>query len=520
MPPDELSYPNALALSPGASPSFLYVANTNFDLRYNAASVHSYNLASIDRELAARRCRVVTNWPASDGGTRQVVDNTRIVRALDAGSPLDAGQDAGASPADAGVPVDAAIVADADAGTSLDAGSGLIDLPNDFETAELGNAQATVCSGVNDPAAGDCCFDTADERNLIREDSLSIDSYAVGLGTSPDGKRLYVPVSSRNQLTYLDVDNGKLSCAGARGSCRRGPRLHGSDEVPDDSFPGTLSSIAVGKLTDLTSDGGTPPAEGSFPAYIVATHELGGYSLFVDRTGTTDPVLESVGHNLPERPRSVIADPKQHLLYVASADTNSAAVTALARLGVRVDPDADVRSGTVREPGPRELLYRTTSVVVSGVSQPSDTRDLAIDARDPNRLYALVRGAQESVAFLQLDPTVLGTGARLLDAVRVGGGPSKIKFIQIGNRPFLLVSCYDAKAIYIVDPDTRALVSVVRSLSGPFEMLFDESRKLLHVTDFRASVLRIVDLEGLVDRTKPPPRVVATIGRPRFKGVK
>jgi hypothetical protein len=418
------------------------------------------------------------------------------------------------------VPVDAAIVVDGDAGTSLDAGPALIELPNDFGTAELGNPQATVCSGVNDPAAGDCCFDTAEERDLIREDSLPIDSDAVGLGSSPDGKRLYVPVSSKNQLVYLDVDNGKLSCGGERGQCRRGPRLHGFDEVPDDSFPGTFSTISVGKLTDIVADLTTPPAQADTATYIVATHELGGYSLIVDRDGTTDPVLESVGHNLPERPRSVIADPKQHLLYVASADTNSAAVTAIARLGVRVDPDADVRNGEVREPGPRELLYQTTAVVVSGVSQPSDTRDLAIDARDPNRIYALVRGAQESIAFLLLDPTAHGTGARLLDAVRVGGGPSKIKFIQIGDRPFLLVSCYDAKAIYIVDPDTRALVSVVRSLSGPFEMMFDESRKLLHVTDFRASVLRIVDLEGLVDRTKPPPRVVATIGRPRFKGVK
>ena len=55
---------------------------------------------------------------------------------------------------------------------------------------------------------------------------------------------------------------------------------------------------------------------------------------------------------------------------------------------------------------------------------------------------------------------------------------------------------------------------------GPFEMAFDAHRNLLHVTDFRASVLRIVDLAGLVDATKPPPRVVMTIGLPHFKGVK
>jgi DNA-binding beta-propeller fold protein YncE len=523
LPPDELTYPNALALSPGVAPGFLFVANTNFDLRYNAASVHSYNLASIDRELAARRCRIAAGWPVSDGGTRQVVDNTRYTSALDASIALDAGPDLSesGSPVDAGAPAEAGSADDFDAGTtpSTDAGSGLIDLPDDFATSELGNPQGTVCDNVDDPAAGDCCFDTPAERDLIREDSVPIDSYAVGLGISPDGKRVYVPISSKNQLTYLDVDNGKLGCAGATGLCRRGPHLHGVDDVPDDTFPGTLSTISVGKLTDIIADGMTPPIDASTATFIVATHELGGYSLFIDRTGTSDPVLESVGHNLPERPRAIVPDPQRRLLYVASADA-TAPVNAIARLGVRIDPDDDVRGTDVREPGPRELLYQTTAIVVSGVSQPTDVRDLALDPRYPNRLYALVRGAQESIVFLELDPTVQGTGARLIDAVRVGAGPSKVEFIQIDDRPFLMVSCYDAKAIYIIDPDSRTLVSVVRSLSGPFEMAFDASRKLLHVTDFRASVLRIIDLEGLVDRTKPPPRIVATIGKPRFKGVK
>jgi len=512
LPPDELTHPNALALAPGVAPGFLYVANTNFDLGYNSASVHSYNLASIDRELERRRCKSVPNWPVSDGGTQLVPDNTRPASALDGGT-LDAGEVAEAGAAD-----DAG--ASADAG-SLDAGTAagdadLIELPADFDTGELSTPQATICDSVNDPEHGDCCFDTTEERNLIREDSFPIDSYGVGIGVSPDGRRIYVPVSSRNQLTYLDVENGKLSCAGQTGLCRRGPRLDGFDEVPDDKFPGTLTAMAVGRLEDIVVDGTTPPSDASTATYIATSHEFGGFALFIDRNGSVDPVLESVTHKLPDRPRSVVPDPRKHLLYVASAQ-----VTAVARLGVRMDPDADVSaSGAVREPGPRELLYQSTPLLVSGVSQPSDSRDLTLDPRDPNKFYAMIRGTQESIGFFQIDPTAQGTGMRLFDTVRVGAGPSKIKFISIGARAFLLVSCYDSKTVYIVDPDTRKLVSVVRSLSGPYEMTFDESRMLLHIADFRASVLRVVDLSGLVDVSKPPPRVIATIGKPRFKGVK
>ena len=532
LPPDELTYPNALALSPALAPDagheFLYVANTNFDLRYNSASVHSYNLASLDRELDQRHCLSVSYWPTSDGGTRYVVDNTHPAAGPLDGGLLDASADSGPSVADAGAPLD---------GGTPAADAGLIGLADDFETAELSNPQATVCGSVNEPDAGDCCFDTPEERNAIRQDEHPIDSYGVGIGVSPDGKRVYVPVSSRNQLTYLDVADGKLSCGTEQGMCRRGPRIDGIDEVPDDEFPGTLTAMAVGRLEDIIaqdvappsdagvappSDAGTePPSDASTATYIATTHEFGGFSLFVDRNGSVDPVLESVGHNLPQRPRAVVADASKHLLYVASA--NSAAIS---RLSVRVDPDDDLDSkGGTREPGPRELFYQSTQLVVSGVSQPLDTRDLTVDTRDSSRLYGMVRASQESVAFFKLDPNFRERGMRLIDAVRVGAGPSKIKFITIGAgtidaRSFLLVSCYDSKTIYIIDPDTRRLVSVVRSLAGPFEMAFDEHRKLLHVADFRASVLRVVDLAGLVDATKPPPRIVATIGLPHFKGVK
>jgi DNA-binding beta-propeller fold protein YncE len=53
-PTDELYFPVALALSPaetGEAPAFLYVANANFDLRYNAGTVQAFDLEKITEEI-------------------------------------------------------------------------------------------------------------------------------------------------------------------------------------------------------------------------------------------------------------------------------------------------------------------------------------------------------------------------------------------------------------------------------------------------------------------------------------
>ena len=203
----------------------------------------------------------------------------------------------------------------------------------------------------------------------------------------------------------------------------------------------------------------------------------------------------------------VAPSPLEHLLYVTIAGQS-----VISRFGV------NVASGSVeKEPGPRELLYPTSFLNVSGLADPRDLRDIVLDPVDPMRLFALVRGFQQSVAFLQRDPSVPGN-AYLVDAVRVGAGPSKLSYLTLGGRGYLLVGCYDARAIFIIDTAERALVAMVRNLSGPYEMVFDGARNLLHVADFRTSVLRVVDLSWLADKRMPPPRIIATLGTPRFEG--
>jgi hypothetical protein len=163
-------------------------------------------------------------------------------------------------------------------------------------------------------------------------------------------------------------------------------------------------------------------------------------------------------------------------------------------------------------------LVPSTSIRLSttSLSSPIDLRDVQFDPMDSTRMFVLVRGVQQTVEFLRLDPGSLFEARAEPPAVRVGAGPSKLRTATLDEQLFLFVSAYNAGTIEIIDAQSQQMISLVRGLSGPFDMVVDETRKLLYVADFRASVLRVIDLSGLTDRSLPPPRVVATVGTPRF----
>ncbi|MET0342560.1 MAG: hypothetical protein ABW252_16260 [Polyangiales bacterium] len=497
-PEGTISYPVAVALSREERPRHLYVANSNFDLAFSAGSVQSYDLDRLVQAIDQQGCRALERGTVMlDGGVLVVPDQTG----------------AGPVTSDAGV--------GDDAGTVDAVPPGSIALPPDYTaTSGYKNARGVLCDG-RDPAAWQfdpsevarrgalpprvrCCFE---ERNLIddlRRSEQPIDSFATGLAVSPTNDRVYVPVSSRARLLYLDANaDGTLGCGGETGRCRRGPAPGDADDDPNEKFPGQPASLLVGTLGQLGATTGAGAPDGT--TFIATAHELGGFALFVDR-GT--PVLESAVTGLPLRPTGLTLNPTERLLYLATAGD----INYLSRLGVRFTP-----TGTEGEAAPRELLFRTSQVTVTGFAQSRDIRDVAFDPRHPERLYALVRGLQESLAFLEHDPSV-SSNARLVDAVRLGAGPSKVEYVDIDGRGFLLVSCYDARSVFVIDADRRAVVGVVRNLAGPFEMTYDAARKLLFVADFRASVVRVVDLAGVTDKREPPPRIIATLGLPRFSG--
>jgi hypothetical protein len=482
---------------------------------------------------------------------------------IEGGAP-DAGD--GAVSADGGV-ADAAV---ADAGMDLDAstldggadtdGSVAERGPIVFPTQQVyGSQRGILCDGRDgfyQPPDGAmeisleqrCCYTREDVlkvpeqlgRDLLTSE-LRIDSYATGLSISP-GNRLYIPIRSKNRLVYIDAVNGQLDCGGqwayeSENNCIRGVSERTAGALPDIRFPSTPNSLTSGKLSDLglTEEqlGLLEPKLTPEATFITTVHEEGEASLFVD--DGSGPVLYDVltgGVRLQNsitsaRARNLTSDdPASQLLYVTSSSTMA---PGIARLGVRVRDYVD----TDEQRMPSLQFYNSSPIVLNGISSPLDQRGVQVDPDDPKRLSVLIRGNQQhSVAFIRLDSTATsGTvhlESRTGDLIVVGQGPSKLISATLRppgqpeseGRKFVFASCYNEGSIYIFDLENEAQVvqlsAEVLGLNGPYAMTVDETRARMYVADNASSVVRVVDLRGLVESDQPPPRIVATLGGLRF----
>jgi DNA-binding beta-propeller fold protein YncE len=500
LPKGELAYPIALGTSSDVNaegaPKYLYVANANFDLRFNAGSLQSYDLDVLAAKLAAQRCRCEAEDDTCRSRGVSVISRTPA-RTLDAGTVLvaQAEQDAGESDAGESDAGESDAAGESDVGES-DAGADVITLPEGYDApSQFGEPRGILCDGRDAAEDAVCCFDSRTRLDPLRKSELVIDSYANGLALSPSGSRIYVPLRSRNRLLYVDVADGTFSCGStpADARCERGPDM--GDSSASGAAPAAQAAAVVsGELAQL-GVGGTRAD------FIATSHEYGQLSLYTD--DGRGPKLQDVITSAVQRSLSLSLDDTRHLLMV-----NSVASSAVDQVGV------EWRDGVLR-------LARTGAVAISDVTPATDVRQLIVDPDNAQRFIALIRGPsnsnEQAVAFYERDPREQ-SGARLLDAVRIGAGPAKMVLSTVDGQRLLFAACNDGKGIYVVDADRHELVSVIRELSGPFEMQVDAVRGLLYVADFRASVVRVVDIRGIVDRTRPPPRIVATLGKPYFGG--
>jgi DNA-binding beta-propeller fold protein YncE len=404
--PGAINFPTSIVMAPagtsGAAPGFVYVVNSNFDLRYNGGTVMSLDLARIATAIAA-----CTETPC------------------------------------------------------------VLRKPSDF---------------------------------LAAGHEVTTGSYAGGAAISSDGTRFYAPFRSDGSLTFIDVDptTGELTCqsSGATGgrcddSHRRGDDP--SSSIRHESMPGDPSRVLLQPRPN--------PADGDF---LVVLDRSGKASLFFDRTtGTRSPAptLIDVVDGLPPSAVGLAYDAAAGISYVSSSNTSPTA--RLARVGVAIDE----ASG-----GERSYLFRAGEPRLSGLDDGLDVRDLAFDG---DRLYLLSRRPQ-AVVFIDLTRAGFSGGELPIERViSVDYGASRLALATIGGRRLLFVTCYDGRSMFVIDAQTGAVEDVVRGFSGPYEVAVDEVRALAFVSDFRSSVVRVVDLGPLADGTSEPLQIVATIGVPR-----
>jgi len=590
-PKGQIAYPWSVGLVKNelGEATHLVVVNSNFDLRYNAGSVQTYNLevlmSLIRGEIGVEEPRPAvvdcfklstrTAGEAFDGGSfpdntmypdaaaepdmdagadaGDAGDNAGDAAAADAGdaAALDAGdadggaedagsQDAGAG--DAGAEFDAGVDGGLEDGGAMDPSASIV-LPS---SPEYGSQRGILCDGRDNnyvrsnppvPAsqvAQRCCYPlkkinettSADGTRPLRSSELRIDSYATGLAITPKN-RLYIPIRSKNRLIYIDVNaNGELDCGGqgtdgSDRNCVRGISERSKGVLPDMEYPPTPNALVTGTLSELglSVEELEQVSLSQGTTFVATAHEGGQLALFVD--DGNGPELYDVltgGSRLQNFVTKAGArfmpsdDPAQQLLYVTSSSSSSPGID---RVGARVR-DFVIDSKTQR---PAIQLYKSTPITLTGISSTADLRSVQVDPYDPAHLSILIRGNQQSVAFLELDDMVV-TESRTRNLSVVGTGPSKLTSATLDGHPFVFASTYNDGSIYIFDLKREAqlaqLDSEVLGLSGPFEMVVDEGHKIMFVADYAASVIRVVDLSGLVDSSEPPPRIVATLGALRF----
>lgn len=433
-PVGKLYFPNALVLSnePATTPRFLFVASTNFDLRYTSGVLHAFSLDALDAKIAE-------------------------------------------------------------------------------------------CDAEGVLGAESC---VAEVRDMLA-DEVFIPTYPTAIALDPDGERIVVASRTEDTLTVVDVDLGAddealrtrnvgdriasslLGCDQPNGRDCGTVTKAGSDFVTTEGLeqPPAPSDVLIGRLSDLTGDPGDDARD-----YVATSHQRGAVSLYVD---TVDPdrggealTLSAVFDGLSQKPTSIARDPVSGLLHVTMLGNS------LIRLGVTVDPTSE--TGAVR-------LFNAGGVQLSGgavtalrsVAFPSSPLGLGVGPGESQAL--LIANNPSALVLANVTPTAGSTTGRVQRIAEIGAGGAKLALGSVGGRPLAAVSCLDGRSIYIVDLTSMETRAVVPNLSGPYGVAFDEARERLYVTDFRSSVLRVVDLSQLASPDAAPEsvRVIATVGRPQ-----
>ncbi len=511
LPEALMSFPIAVELAPDVNaegdPRFLYVTSSNFALQYNAGNVQSYDLEKLVDN-------VVTGCVA-----RWVLD-----RCLAEG-------DDPTSPACQCEPLQRSC-------TPLPPGIRSECLQPDFER-DL-NDPSCDCDPLIDPSCQAIPFDRCsviDDRLIFRDlgialrlirvadlivGEVEIGSFSDGLAVATNGRRLYLPVRSDANLTFIDVnEEGQLSCGGpfgTRHTCTA-PYRSGSAELVNPSvrldLPSDPVDLFVGSLSEDFEPTGDPQGGDFSGDYILMAHREGNASMFFDqdRPGGPEPtrrprLAATLGGLAPEQV-TITYEPGAKRAWIPSAD-----LRAIVRLGIAIDGDPT-----------QSFLFDAGFLVVSGLDDGGSNRDIRFDPRPGRNLAYIVSRAPEALVVARSD--VAGGELDMVAQLSTCRDPSRIQVAEVlarnGSALLAFVSCFLARSVQVFDVDKLQGITIVTNISGAFEFAIDGPRLLMYIADFSTSVLRVADLRPLVDcleadsieSAECSPRVIGLVGVPQ-----
>ncbi|MDD9931975.1 MAG: hypothetical protein OXT09_00150 [Myxococcales bacterium] len=389
-----------------------------------------------------------------------------------------------------------------------------------YDLAELGDAVA----GCVEQGDEDCEL----EPGEFLADEIHIGSFSNGLAIAPGRDRAFVASRTDKSLSVIELDPASdddiFTCGDGLRGCTRAADL-GEDPETGKAVKEWIGDPVV-IMTRPMSD--WLPGRDDLGDYVMVGHLDGEISLFTqgldDDGGLLDRfqltgVLERVN---PQLTGLAFDDTtgQVHLSFATVVPTNRG--KGINRVAVSV-PDRVLDSGEAVPDTARARIFSTGVLVLEGVGPRTDTRDIEFIAAPEPEPRALVLAREPNALLLaDLDETRNRDGVgRVLRTAVLGSGPSRMVVAELPREGDALrvavVSCFTAREIFVVDLETMLIRTVVPNLSGPFDLAVDEERSLLYVTDFRSSVIRIIDLSPLTDPDAGEgASVVATLGAPRI----
>lgn len=493
LPAGLMSFPIAIELSvdeqADGRPKFIYVTSSNFGLQYNSGNVQAYDL---DKVVEAINTGCVSAWR-----TPECLSSDYEGDVNDPACVCEPATDFNCSPVPQGIRQSCL---------------------NDSFTGDI-NAPACVCEPLDDDGALDRCVPVPFDRcsvvpselqfrdpgaalRLVPVDGLitgevAIGSFSDGLGVSTDGRRVYVPVRSDANLTYIDVnEEGQLKCGGefgTRHTCMN-PYRSGSIELVNPKYPVSLPADPVDVFVgDLAADF-APPSDPDNPAfrgdYILMAHREGRASMFFDqlRPGGQEPqkrprLAATIDELAPEQV-TITYEPGAKRAWIPSAE-----VAGIVRLGIGIDGDPT-----------QSYLFDAGPLRVSGLDTGISNRDIRFDPRPDRNLAYIVSRSPE--ALIVARSNVAGGDLNMIGQISTCRDPSRIQLAEVpvnGESAVLaFVSCFLSRSVQVIDPDNFQGITILTNISGAFEFAIDEPRRLMYVADFSTSVLRVADLRPLV----------------------